>query len=297
MNKSELTIITNGDSWVFGCEIVDSKLSNTYPHNTHPGVYDYLEANDEYRIPKIFPTHLGNLMNANIINLSYPADDNGTILRRTLTFITNNYIAKNKSTDNLLVIIGWSSPERNSFWYKDEKISRPFRLWPQVAHFDADPQEEFWKLYVQYLWNIEEYIPRYILDVLQFQNFCNSYNIKWLCFNSFYQTPNKNVTDWYDLDISKEAESIRQRLGGFPFTDSRYGNRRFFEFTDYTNIWNTIDPIRFYKKNQPNNTFKSYIQDPVNKIDNILNGWHPSPESHLAWANELQRYIKENKLL
>lgn len=297
MDNSELTIIVNGDSWVFGCEIADPKISSRYPSNTHPGAYDFLEENDEYRIPKIFPTYLGNLMNANVINLSWPADDNETILRKTLTFITNNYIAKNKPTDNLLVMIGWSSPERNSFWYKDEQISCPFRLWPQVAHFDAGPQEDIWKLYVQYLWNIEEYIPRYILNVLQFQNFCNSHNIKWLCFNSFYQTPKKSVTEWYDLNILKEAELIKKQMGGFSFTNSCHGIRRSFVSTDYTNIWNTIDPIRFYKKDQSNNTFKSYIENVKPKIVPVFNGWHPSPESHLAWANELQMYITENKLL
>ena len=98
-------------------------------------------------------------------------------------------LAKNVPTDDLFVIIGWSSPERHSFWYKDDKFNGAFRLWPQVQYFDRPPQEDFWKLYVTYLWNREEYLPRYVMNVLQFQNFCDSNNIKWLCFNAFYQTP------------------------------------------------------------------------------------------------------------
>ena len=31
--------------------------------------------------------------------------------------------------------------------------------------------------------------------------------------------------------------------------------------------------------------------------DPVFNGWHPSPEAHKAWAEELVRYINENKLL
>jgi len=33
-------------------------------------------------------------MDANVTNLSWPADDNGTILRRTIAYITSNYITK-----------------------------------------------------------------------------------------------------------------------------------------------------------------------------------------------------------
>jgi len=287
-------IIIDGDSWVFGCEIVNPVLAKKFPVNTHPGAYDFYQENDSYRIPKIFPTHLSNIMDADVTNLSWPADDNLSILRRTMSFITTNYISKNESVENLFVIIGWSSPERNSFWYKDKDISRPFRLWPQVKHFDAKPQEKFWELYVNYLWNPEEYLTRYVLNVIQFQNFCNAYGIKWLCFNSFYQTPKKNVTEWEDLDVAGELEKIH--LGKFQLNKSSQSLSRLTEEYDFSNLWDTVDPVRFYKKNEPNNTFKSYIEDPKNKIKNVLNGWHPSPESHEVWANELSRYIEENNL-
>jgi lysophospholipase L1-like esterase len=52
--------------------------------------------------------------------------------------------------------------------------------------------------------------------------------------------------------------------------------------------------VRFYKKDQPNSTFKSFIEA---NVDDPLVGWHPSPSGHEAWATELVRYIKENNLL
>jgi hypothetical protein len=211
MSNTKKKIICNGDSWVFGCEIVNPEISKRYNKNVHPGEYDYLVENDKYRIEKIFPTHLGKLLDSDVVNLSWPADDNGTILNRTISYITKNYISKNIPTDDILVIIGWSSPERNFFWYKDENFSSRFRLWPQVKHFDRKPQEEIWNLYVTYLWNEEEYIPRYIMNVLQFQNFCDINNIKWVCFNSFYQTPNENITEWGDLDFKKELTNLNDK--------------------------------------------------------------------------------------
>ena len=50
-------IICDGDSWVFGCEIVDPKIVARHSADTHLGVYDFLPENDAYRIPVSY-THL-----------------------------------------------------------------------------------------------------------------------------------------------------------------------------------------------------------------------------------------------
>ena len=290
--NDKLEIICDGDSWVFGCEIVDPVLAVKYGKDTYAGVYDYLPANDEYRLPRIFPTLLTTLMNANVTNLAYPADDNGTILNRTITYITDEYLAKGKSTENLFVIVGWSSPERTVFWYEDEKIKMRFRLWPQVKHFSSKEQEEFWKLYVSHLWHPKEYMPRYVMNVLQLQNFLNAHSINWMCFNSFYQTPKKNIEEWEDLDVEAELEYMS--VGGYEYHNIG-STERIIGSYNYLNLWKTIDPIRFYKKNEKNNTFKSFISN--SKVEKVFNGWHPSPESHKAWAEELVRYIQEHNLL
>ena len=295
--KEQLEIICDGDSWVFGCEIVDPEIQSRFSADVHPGYYDFEAENDAYRIPRIFSTHLAEIMNAKVTNLSWPADDNGSILRRTIEYVTSEYLATGRSTDNLLVIVGWSSPERNSFWYKDEKISQPFRLWPQVAHFDAPAQQRFWELYVTYLWNPEEYMTRYVFNVLQLQNFCNQHGIKWLCFNSFYQTPKESVAYWNDLDVRSELVQLRGRAGGYQYQQSTDPLHRRGRVNDYVNIWDTIDPVRFYRKDQPGSTFKSYVEDPANLVDPVLCGWHPSPEAHRAWAAELARYIEAHNLL
>jgi hypothetical protein len=284
--KTKLEIICDGDSWVFGSEIISPNIDG----------YDYYEINDSYRVPRIFPTFLSKIMDANVTNLSYPADDNGTILNRTILYITKEYISKGKSVDNLLVIVGWSSPERNVFFYKDDdkNFSTRFRLWPQVRHFDSISQEEFWKIYVQYLWNPEEYLPRYVMNVLQLQNFCNSQNINWMCFNSFYQTPGKHVFQWEDLNVKQELSKLRS--GGYQYNMSVDSPdlRKFGQF-EYDELWNTIDPIRFYKKDQLDNTFYSFIKKYGE--NNYLHGQHPTPNSHEIWAHELHRYIEEHQII
>jgi hypothetical protein len=288
----KLEIVVDGDSWSFGCEIVGKDLAAKYGESVYAGHYDFFPENDSYRIPRIWSTYLGKILDANVTNISWPADDNGTILNRTISHITKNYLIPNKPLDNLLVIVGWSSPERNFFWYKDSNLSHRFRLWPQVRHFDAPAQEEFWNLYVNYLWNVEEYMPRYVMNVLTLQNFCNANNIKWLCYNSFYQTPGADVKQWKDLNVINELRGLN--LGGYTvFNDDDCV--RHHDNYDYLNIWKTIDPVRFYKKYENNNTFFSHIMK--NGSEPILNGWHPSPQSHELWANELANYLNSNKLI
>jgi hypothetical protein len=290
--EKKLKIICDGDSWVFGSEIADPEISKRYDGTVHPGKYDWMEENDEFRVPKIFTTHLAKIMDAEVTNLAWPADDNGTIVNRTITYISSNYLAKGIPTDNLFVIVGWSSPERNHFWYKDDKIDTKFRLWPQVQHFDAPQQKEFWDFYVTYLWNPEEYLPRYVMNVLQLQNFCNAHNIKWMCYNSFYQTPGRNPQDWNDLDVRNELLPLN--LHGSPYQISTTKGRNMYQ-NEYVSAWDTIDPIRFYKKDQPDNTFKRVMEKA--NVEPVYYGWHPSPESHKVWAEELKNYIETNNLL
>lgn len=288
--SKKFEIVCDGDSWTFGCEIVDPKLVEKYGGaNIHPGTYDFFIENDNYRIPKIWSTFLEKELGAVCYNISWPADDNGTIIHRTIDYVTRNYIIPKKDVSNLIVIVGWSSPERNSFWYKDDKVDYKFRLYPNVRHFDSPGQEEIWKLYVEYLWNKEEYLPRFIMNVLQLQNFCDANNIKWLCYNSFYQVSNKNVQDWVDLNVKDELKDMS--TFGYHQTTSDCVRKHI--GMNYSNIWKTIKSNNFYKKDEDNNTFRTFI---MKNCDKPFEGWHPSEEGHKAWAKELSNYIKENIL-
>jgi hypothetical protein len=286
----KLELICNGDSWTFGCELVsDDVVAKFGRPGRYVGEYDYEEENDSHRIPLIWPTKLGDKLNANVMNLSFPADDNNTILQKTINYITTNYLTPKKSTENLLVIIGWSSPERNSFWYKDDIVSNRFRLWPNDNHTESSDQELFWKLYVARFWNAEEYLPRFILTVLQFQNFCEVNNIKYLSFNSFYQVPKSDIHEWCDLNIKDEL--LKNTMEGYMCTIN--GNRKNYLY-NYINIWDTLSNKNFYKKDVKNNTFKSYIEKTCNVP---FTGWHPSPEGHIKWADELYDYLILNKII
>ena len=290
--NDKLTIICDGDSWVFGSELVDPNISERYPKNIHKGEYDWIDENNSYRLSKIFSTHIGNSLNANIINLAWSADDNNTILNRIITYVTVNYISKNLPTNNLFLLVGWSSPERNSFWYKDDELSYKLRIWPSIQNLQKENQKEFWNYYVEYLWNKEEYLPRHIMNILQFENFCKANNIKWLSFNSFYQNVGASIEDWKDVNIKNELISLK--LSNHPYHTNKSFDREYYK-QEYISLWDSIDDVRFYKKNEINNTFKSFIE--TNNLNTIYSGWHPSESSHKIWADELVNYIKKYKLL
>ena len=303
-----MKLIFDGDSWAFGSEIVDSSVFLRNSNIVEPEEGIDFRVNDRYRVPKIYSHHMAQQLGCDYVNLGCPSDDNSSIIQRTMSYITTEYIRHDKSTDDILVIIGWTIPERNNFWWKNSKISQKIRLQPQslgkrlLSHpnncSDQDDQqiEEFSRMYAVYMWNPEEYIPRYISTIVQFQNFCNAHNIKWLSYNTFYQTPvlkrlDRNPSGWQDLDVLAEVKKIDKKIGSYHASEN--GKRKMKDL-NIESLWHTVDPVRFYKKDQPVNTFKSFIDA---NVDDPYVGQHPSPSGHEAWATELVRYIKENNLL
>ncbi len=294
--KEPPEIVVCGDSWVFGSEIVDPELAKNYPKKTHPTVYDHFEENDAYRRDRIFTKYLSDIAGVQVTNLGWPADDNGIILKRALNYVTQNYIVKNRPTDNLFLIVGWSSPERNHFYYQDEDFNDIFRIWPNDRNFRSKQQEQIWKLYVEHIAYPEQYFTDFVLQVTQLQNFCLAHNVNWMCFNSFYQTSGLGIRDWHDVNISEELEMLYKRVGAYTYITHQPDSGRQLEFMDYRMIWNQIDPVRYYNKDQKFNTFKTFIQRSGRPYDEMFSGYHPSPQGHEVWANELFSYIVKNNL-
>lgn len=279
-------LVCNGDSWVFGCEIVDPKLVAKHP-GAYAGTYDYFEENINYRTDRIWTTFIREYLDCETVNISWPADDNTTILRRTIDYVTQEYLDKNKSTEELIVVVGWSSPERNSFWWKDSKINVHFRLWPHVKHFNNSQQEVFWKLYTRFLWHEEEYLTRYIMDNLTLQNFCIANNIKYLIYNSFYQISTEPVWTW-----NRNLTQAISELQIMPYNEDNPDTKvRTEHRMAWKKMWNQVKAPNFYKKDQKLSTFNEFILD---KLENPYIGMHPSPQAHNLWAKELADYLKEH---
>ena len=287
----KLQLICNGDSWVFGSELVDPEIIKKYPSNIHIGHYDHLPESDSYRLPRIFSTKLAEKLNADSINLAWPADDNQSICNRTIGYIVENYINAGLGTENLFVVIGWSSPERARFWYKDETRNEKHIIWPSLEWHDTQAQKKFWELYVTYFWNNEEYMPRFVDTVLRFQNFCSEHKIKYVMFNAFYQGMGSGCTRQQATDINVEKELLTLPADGYDYS---INSQRFSKMSSHLATWKTISDKTYYCKDQDKNSFKTFIYD---RLAQPFAGDHPSEQGHTIWADELYRYINDNKLL
>ena len=103
------TLYANGDSWTAG-DIVDPDLFGD----------DLSKVNDPknkpYRLPRVWPHKIGKELGIEVINNSHAGSSNDRIFRSTVNDILG--LLLNNKPEDLLVVIGWSSPERKDFFYK-----------------------------------------------------------------------------------------------------------------------------------------------------------------------------------
>jgi hypothetical protein len=264
-------LIVAGDSWTYGSEIKDPSLPDT--------VHDWDQPNDEYRIPKIWPTKLGKSMgiqDKDIINLSYPAASNDRTVRNLVGWLTQEYLSRGKDTSELFVIVGLTSPERKDFYYRDETMNSWVTMWPMWEHkFIQEPLNKFARLYSEYFWNDEESTHRYLHQIFYLQTLFKQYNIKFLFFQAFYQRNDMNMKQWTDNPYARHYQGQPDHM-----------------------VWNLIDSKTFMHKDETIHSFHNYIsaKDPDPEKRSVFLNMHPSELGHTIWADHVKDYITENNL-
>jgi hypothetical protein len=135
---------------------------------------------------------------------------------------------------------------------------------------------ETWNVYKPYVWAdervdattftaknhvpfqiyIDSLVYKTIINIVNLQNFCKVKNIPYLIFSAFD-----------DMDEDLKSSGL-------------------YKYIDLENIYN----------NNFKGHFKEYIEDNFSaswKKESYFIGGHPTDLSHIEWANELNRYIKE----
>ena len=142
-------ILCEGDSWTAG-DMINPNLEITDVNNSK---------NDSYRLSKVWPSDLGKLTNIEVKNISRAGS-------------SNDYLEQGNNPNDLGVMIGWASPERKDFYYRkpnEDKFSFWETLYPNQLDqpFDYDKNvKSFYEKYIINFWNPEEYISRYIQQIL-----------------------------------------------------------------------------------------------------------------------------------
>ena len=213
-----------------------------------------------------------------IVDLSRGGASNDTVVRNLTRWLASNGYTSGRSTEDLFVSIGWTSPERKDFHYNENVNAHGagwFTLYPYFKHDHKKPGlEEFYKLYVQYLWNEGEYIQRYFSQVYQAESLLKHLGIKYLMHQAFYQNL-PHILLWKDKDFQRKLSSIDP-------ADMQ--------------LWKSVDEHRFMHKNDTEiHTFHNYVLDLGGK-DTLVNQ-HPSVLGHRLWAEHMYEHCKENNLL
>tara|TARA_X000001388_G_scaffold18285_1_gene11636 strand:- start:124 stop:876 length:753 start_codon:yes stop_codon:yes gene_type:complete len=243
-------ILCEGDSWTSG-DIINPKLDVTWVN--HP-------TNDSYRLPKVWPHKLGELLNIEVLNTANAGCSNDSIVRRVVEN-TLKLLDKYRG-EEIFVIVGWSSPERKDFYYdyngkKYWETFHPFAITdPQQLSQKPKDQQEFYKAYIKYYWNKGEYFSRYMHNNLYLHYFLKSNNIDHLFFDAFYQT---NLGNYHTIEMRKQSAITKSKF------------------------------LKLTKDIYKDISFKNFILEGKHFCEDNL---HPNEKGHQLWAEELSKDLQ-----
>jgi hypothetical protein len=168
-------LYTCGCSWTEGAELEDYSKSNAFSimyYNSWPW---FLSQNLEIPI---------------LINEGSGAGSNARIFRKTSEFIFN-YIEQEKPPEELLVIIGWTTPERNEIGIEDRIIKLTIQN-PLIGHSKLQPYNEDIKVYHNKFYQIysDHYGQRMqLLYMKNLRYLCKGLGIQYFDFIALGQYP------------------------------------------------------------------------------------------------------------
>lgn len=277
-------LLCDGDSWTAG-HFVNPKFKNLFDRGE---ISEMDKRNDGYRLPKVWPYKLGKLLNRDVVNIASAGSSNDTIVKRTIENVLK-YL-KNYKAEELFVIVGWSSPERKDFYFKGDwngdhvdewETMYPAELTLGFEKYKNTPLDEFYKLYLLYFWNEEEYISRYMEQNLLLHYFLKNKKIKHLFFNSFYEP--KFFLDGQPANAMHEDIELVQKI-----------------YEKFNSKLITEDFKKINKNFFHDISFREMMVSKDSEFPQSDGMWdkddehHPSELAHEFWAEELNIKLKGN---
>lgn len=275
-------IYANGDSWTAG-DIVDPELFPDQPwHVNHP-------ENAAYRLPKVWPHKLGAKLGVEVINNSIAGASNDTVLRSSINDLID--LLKKYKPEEILVLIGWSSPERKDFFYKWDINGEGYWecLYPaELNHWSSDREElmDFFKLYVKNHWYEEEYITRHCLNTITLHNFLKANNVKHKFFNAFYEGK-KEVLDPTSHQLY-ESTPLDSYISDF-VVDKGIKTLKRLHVDNIISEYKNIQKEFFFNK-----SFIKYLfeQTGIHKQEELID-YHPTELGHKLWSEFLYEELQK----
>lgn len=174
-----MKIVVAGDSHSFGSELVPERFRvgtqpyylNLIPREHHSEIRAYRES---HSWPAVLKRIIGD-PDCEIINLSEPGSGNHRISMRLIEWLSIEHDVDENS--NLLVIVGWSSPERFDVWSDiNQRWSTFYPSEPDLSTASS--------IYYKHMQSVKESYQRYFGQIIMLQRMLNDLGIKHAMFNS-----------------------------------------------------------------------------------------------------------------
>jgi len=271
-------IYCDGDSWTAG-DIINPELEKQGIHFVNH------KLNDDYRLPKVWPHKLGELLDTEIFNDALSGSSNDGIVRRVLH--NARELLKDYKPNEICIIIGWTSPERKDFFFDDGNMKHWETLLPAELYQNQmnSEIEKFYNIYLKHFWNIEEFSNRYIEQNLLLHHYLKELKINHYFFNAFYESSGENFNG------SLYEKYFKSKRRGLP---DEFGK----EYIDELKIVHGImDELLFdefqkiFKSNFLPLSFKKYcdVIEPTWSKRYTMN--HPNERMHDEWSKYVYKQI------
>lgn len=283
-----MKLIACGDSWCWGAELVDP-AEEPVPIMTLPGGgFDRqfkpinIEYREKHRYIKLFGDKIGA---TELIDLSQTSISNTAIIRKLKEYLSLEGYFSGRDTSDLFVSIGWTSPERTEFFYKNPETNdvkhMVFGPWVFSCPNEDPDVDKFLKTYSLLFCHEYEFMHRWIHEVFQTQVLLEHYNIKFVMHQAFYHFLDVWFNSWKDNKyLERGMATISQ------------GDK---------NIWELVSNKKFMHKDKKIMSAHNFMQqkanmdlDDPNKAFIIM---HPSEYGHRVWAEHMYNYCIQEKLL
>jgi hypothetical protein len=275
-----MRLIGCGDSWCWGAELVDPVEEPTPIMHLPGGGFErqLKPINIEYRLKHRYLNIFADKIGATeIVDLSKPSLSNDAIVRRLIEFLVNEGYTTGRDTSDLFITIGWTSPERREFYYKERWGAdnwMEFGPWSMDQKHGNEDVDKFMRLYFDNFWNEGEFLHRWIQQVWQTELMLKSLNIKYVMHQAFYHHHTQMINQWDDTKYKEKFTTITQ-------ADKL--------------LWDSVDNIKFIHKDHPESgTMHHYM---LSIATDVFEVFHPNHKGHAIWADYMHKYCIENKLL
>lgn len=277
-------LVACGDSWCWGAELVDPAVEPV-PIMTLPGGGFERQGKPEnvkYRLEHRYINQLAQHAGiTDVVDLSEPSLSNDAIIRRLLSWLAENDHLDPRNNSELLVSIGWTSPERTEFYYKERwggdhwATYGPWSLEQQFSD-NHEKLNKFFNLYFDLFGSPEGFVSKYIHSVWMIQSVLKSLGIKYVMHQAFYHHHEQMIKQWDDEAYKQQNMNLSQ---------------------DLVRLWNSIDSRYFVNKDHPHLSTAHHVMIAKGGIENVFEVFHPNALGHKIWGEYLYEFCKGNSTI